>query len=131
MENKWKNQNFFKAAKNAFNGIVYTWKTQKNLKIQFCFAVFAVILGILLKISNIEWLILVTTIFVVFITELFNTAIETVVDLYTQEYNEKAKIAKDVAAGAVSLMAICSVLIGIILFGGKIIQIILEYIVVK
>ena len=124
MENKWKNQSFLKALKNAFNGVIYTWNTQRNLKIQAFFAIMATVLGIILKRSNIGWMILLITIFIVFITELFNTAIETVVDLYTEEYNEKAKIAKDVAAGAVSLMAICSVLIGIIVFGRRILEII-------
>ena len=126
MENNWKNQNFFKALKNSLNGIIYTLKTQRNLKIQLSFAVLAIIFGFLFKISNIEWMILIITIFMVLITELFNTAVETVVDLYTEEYNEKAKIAKDVAAGAVTLMAICSIIIGIILFGTKIIQIIIS-----
>ena len=122
MENKWKNQNFFKALKNAINGMIYTWKTQKNIKFQLCFAVIAIALGFLFQISNMEWIVLISTIFLVLVTELFNTSIETVVDLYTEEYNEKAKIAKDVSAGAVLLMAICSVFVGILLFGTKIIE---------
>ena len=122
MENKWKNQNFFKAFQNALNGIGYTCKTQRNIKIQILFALSAIVLGIVLKITSVEWMILILTIFLVFITELLNTAIETVVDLYTTEYNEKAKIAKDVSAGAVTLMAICSVVIGIFLFGARIIN---------
>ena len=126
MENKWKNQNFFGALKNAINGIIYTWKTQRNLKIQLCIALMAILLGILFQISSTEWMILIITIFIVGITELFNTAIEKVVDLYTEEYNEKAKIAKDVAAGAVLLMAVCSVFVGIILFGTKILEMILR-----
>ena len=121
-ENKWKNQNFFKALKNAINGIIYTWNTQRNFKIQIVFALIAILLGILLKLSNIEWVILIIIIFLVLITELLNTAIETVVDLYTMEYNEKAKIAKDASAGAVTLIAICSVIVGIFLFGTKIIE---------
>ena len=123
MENKWKNQNFFKALKNALNGIGYTIKTQRNIKIQLCFAIFAIIFGFLFKISNIEWMILTTIIFLVLITELFNTAIETVVDLYTEEYNEKAKIAKDVSAGAVLIMSICSLITGTVLFIPKLIEI--------
>ena len=125
MQNEWKNQKFSKALKNAINGIIYTSKTQRNVKIQFVFAILAVGLGIFLKLSQIEWCILVINIFLVFITELFNTAIETVVDLYTSEYNEKAKIAKDIAAGAVTLMAICSIIIGILLFGAKILKILI------
>lgn len=128
MENEWKNQKFFKALKNALNGIMYTLKTQRNLKIQIVFAILAVIFGFVLKINSVEWLILILTIFFVFFAELFNTAIETAVDLYTLEYNEKAKIAKDVAAGAVTISAICSIFIGIGLFGIKILNILLALI---
>lgn len=118
--NKWKNKNFLNAFKNAFNGIRYTIKTQNNIKIQLCFTIIVILLGIFLKLNFIEWGILILTIFGVLVSELINTAIETTVDLYTEEYNEKAKIAKDAASGAVLLMAICSVVIGIILFGTKI-----------
>ena len=52
MENKWKNQNFFKALKNALNGIGYTWKTQRNLKIQFLFAIIAIICGFVFNFSS-------------------------------------------------------------------------------
>ena len=124
MENKWKNPNFFQALKNSINGISYTLKTQRNIKIQSVFAILVIIIGFILKISLIEWMILIITIFSVFVSELFNTAIEKVVDLYTEEYNEKAKIAKDVASGAVSLIAVCSVLIGVLIFGVRIIKLI-------
>lgn len=124
MVNKWKNQNFFQAFKNAINGIMYTGKTQRNIKIQLIFAILVIILGFFLHISLIEWIILIITMFSVLVAELFNTAIETVVDLYTEEYNEKAKIAKDVASGAVLLMAVCSVIVGILLLGVKIIKLI-------
>lgn len=120
MDNKWKNQSFFSALKNSFNGIFYTIKTQRNIKIQLCFAILAVALGAFLELTNVEWGILILTIFGVFFSELINTALETTVDLYTEEYNEKAKIIKDIAAGGVTLMAICSVIIGIILFLPKI-----------
>ena len=125
MENKWKNQTFFKALKNALNGIIYTIKTQRNIKIQSSIAIIAILCGFLFNLTNTEWVILTITIFLVLITELFNTAIETVVDMYTEEYNEKAKIAKDVSSGAVLMMSICSVCIGLILFVPKIIKLFL------
>lgn len=118
----WKKQNFFEASKNSLNGIVYTIKNEKNIKIQLVIAILAVVLGVLLKISLIEWVILVITIFIVIISELINTAIENTVDLITKEYNEKAKIAKDVAAGAVLISAVNSIIVGIIIFGTKIIS---------
>ena len=123
-ENKWKNQSFLNALKNALNGIKYTFKTQRNLKIQIVFAILAIILGLFLKLSITEWVILSLTIFLVLIVELINTAIETTVDMFTMEYNEKAKNAKDASAGAVTLMAIASIVVGIFLFIPKIINLI-------
>ena len=117
----WKKQNFFKAFKNSLNGIFYTLKKERNIKIQLIIGILAVVLGVLLKISLIEWTILGITMFIVIVSELINTAIENTVDLITTEYNEKAKIAKDVAAGAVLIAAMNSVIVGILIFGTKII----------
>lgn len=122
MENKWKNKNFFQSLKNALNGVKFVWQYGNNIKIQVVFGIFAIILGIILKLSKIEFAILILTIFIVLICEVFNTAIEKLVDLYTLEYNEIAKIIKDIAAGAVTLSAIMSIIIGIILFLPKIIN---------
>lgn len=124
MENKWKNPNFFKSLKNALNGIKEVIKTGRNIKIQIAFAIFAIIMGIVLKINNIETLILVLTIFFVLVSEFLNTAIEMLADLYTTEYNEKIKVLKDIGAGAVLLSAIASVIIGIIIFLPKILNLI-------
>ena len=120
MENKWKNQNFFQSLKNAINGILYIIKNGKNIKIQLTFAIFAIIIGITLKITNIEFLILILTILFVLVSEFMNTAIEDLSDLYTTKYNEKIKIIKDVGAGAVTLSAIASICVGLILFLPKI-----------
>ena len=80
------------------------------------------ILGIVLKISGVEWAILALSVFLVLGTEMMNTAVEAAVDLYTEEYNEKAKIAKDVAAGAVVLTALNAVIVSYFLFADKIIE---------
>lgn len=125
MDDNWKNKNFFVALKNALNGIKYVFVQERNLKIQFVFAILATILGLILKINLTEWAIIVLLIFVVFLSELFNTAIETVVNMITTEYNEKAKIAKDVAAGGVTIVAIASVIVGIIIFLPKILKIVM------
>ena len=119
MESKWKNKNFFVALKNALNGIKYVFKTQRNIRIQLFFAIIVIVLGIILKCNYIEFVI---TICGVFLAEFFNTAIESAIDGYTQEYNEKAKISKDVAAGAVTLIATASVIIGLIIFLPKILN---------
>ena len=124
MENKWKNPNFFQSLKNALNGIKEIIKTGRNIKIQIVFAILAVVMGIVLKINNIEALILVLTIFFVIVSEFMNTAIEMLADLYSTEYNEKIKILKDIGAGAVALSAIASVIVGIIMFLPKILNLI-------
>lgn len=125
MENNWKNKNFFLALKNALNGIKYVFVNEKNLKIQLLIGIIVVLFGLLLKISLIEWGIVVTIIFMVFFSEIVNTAIENVVDMITIEYSEKAKIAKDISAGGVTLVAITSVIIGLIIFLPKILKIVL------
>lgn len=122
--NEWKNKNFFEALKNALNGLKYAIKTQKDLKIQIFIAIIVIIMSILLKISKIEMIIITISIFLVIFAEVMNTAIEKTVDLVTQEYNEIAKIAKDISAGAVLVLAINSIIIGLYIFGDKIINII-------
>lgn len=123
MEKKWKNKNFFGALKNAFNGIRYVFRNERNIKIQLIFALLAILLSLILKINLIEFSVIILTIFFVLAFEFINTSIEVIVDMYTTEYNEKAKIAKDVAASAVTLTSICSLIIGCFIFLPKILQI--------
>jgi len=82
----------------------------------------AVVFGFIFRIENYEWLALVIVIGFVFILEIINTAIETLVDLYTEEYHHLAKVAKDTAAGAVMVAAIMSVCVGLMIFLPKIIN---------
>ena len=119
---KWHNKDFLKAFKFASSGIFYTLSTQRNLKIQMIFAILAIIFGVLFKISTIEWALLVFAIMFVLFAEMMNTAIESVVDLCTEEFNEKAKIAKDVAAGAVLMSSLNSIIIGVLIFLEKIVE---------
>ena len=116
------NKNFIEAWKNAFSGIVYAFKTQRNLRIQLIAGIIVVILGIVLKISSSEWAILSLAVFLVLGSEMMNTALETAVDLTTEEYHIKAKLAKDTAAGAVVLASINAVVVSYFLFADKIIQ---------
>jgi len=111
-----KNKNFIDAFKKAVSGIIYSIKTQKNVRIQIVIAVIVIILGFIFKLNAVEWLFVCFAIMFVIATEVMNTAVETVVNMYTNKYNELAKIAKDVAAGAVLLAALNSVIVaGIII----------------
>lgn len=104
----------------AIDGIRYTIKTQPNMRVHLGVGMIAVAAGIAFRIASYEWLALVIVISFVFILEIINTAIETLVDLYTEEYHHLAKVAKDTAAGAVMVAAIMSVCVGLIIFLPKI-----------
>ena len=120
------NSNFLEALTNAVFGIRHIFRTQINIKLQTIIAIIVIILAFVLKFSKIEFLFLIFTIAFVLFAEAINTAIEATVDLYTKEYHPKAKIAKDVAAGAVIIAVLNSIITGIILFGSKILDIIMK-----
>lgn len=107
--------------KYAFEGIKSSLRTERNIKIHFSMMVLVIVAGILLDISTYEWMICIILFGMVIGGELVNTAIEEVTDLVTTEINPKAKLAKDIAAGAVLIMAITSAIIGLIIFIPKII----------
>ncbi len=106
----------------AFSGIKTAIKNEPNVRIHLMIAVSAIILAILLKFRPVEWIILLFTIAFVLILELINTSLEVLVDIVSPEVNEKAKIAKDISAAAVFVSAFLSVIIGVFLFGPKILS---------
>ena len=106
--------------KYAFEGIGEAWKTEQNLKIHFVIMALVIIAGFMFKISAMEWIVCLLLFAIVISLELINTAIETTVDIAMPDINEKAKYAKDIAAGAVLFSAIISVIIGLIIFLPKI-----------
>lgn len=111
-----KNKNFIEAWKKAFSGIWYAIRTQRNIKVQLIIAVIVIAISIYFQLNAIEWSIIIFATMLVIVIEVVNTAIETVVDLYIKEYHPLAKIAKDVAAGAVVLAALNAVIIAILIF---------------
>ena len=117
---KWKSPNFFVALKHSVDGIKYTIRSERNIKIQLIFAFCAIVFGIFLKLSLIEFVLLILTIALVLFAEFVNTAVEFLFDLYSEEYHEKIKYGKDIASGAVLITSIVSVIVGIILFLPKI-----------
>ncbi len=120
MQQPQSNKNMINSFKYAFNGIYLALKKEKNMKIHFIIMLLVIIAGIIFKISAYEWIMCITQFGIVISLELLNTAIETTVDIAMPEINEKAKIAKDVAAGAVLVAAISAVIVGLIIFVPKI-----------
>lgn len=105
----------------AFKGIDDVIEHEPNMKIHVVVAILVVIMAFILKVSIIEWIILVLLIGAVLAAETINTTVENLVDMYTKEYDEKAKVVKDTAAGTVLILAITSAIIGLIIFIPKII----------
>jgi diacylglycerol kinase len=107
--------------KNAFAGLRWAFATQPNFLIHAFFAIFALLLGAILKISQTEWLILTFTIVWAFSIEMANTALEAICDLITTEWRREIKIAKDVSAGMMLLVAFGSIVVGLIIFAPKLV----------
>lgn len=106
----------------AFKGIAHVFVSQINFRIHVLAAIFALFLGFYLDINYTEWALLTITISLVFAAELINSSIEYLTDLVSPEWNEKAGKIKDMAAAAVLILAISSVVIAFLLFGPKIIE---------
>jgi diacylglycerol kinase (ATP) len=108
----------------AFNGIWRAAATQLNFRVHLVAAVVAVYGGWALHISPNEWMWIILCIGLVLAAELFNTAVEFLTDLVSPEYNKKAGLVKDMSAGAVLVVAICAVIIGLIIFAPKLLVLI-------
>ena len=103
----------------AFEGIFTGIRKERNMKIHCTVAALVMIAGLILRISPVEWCICLGLFGMVMSLELVNTAVESVVDLVTQERKPLAKIAKDTAAGAVLIAAIMAAIAGLIIFVPK------------
>lgn len=117
-----KNKKLINSFKYAFNGIKLSLKNERNMKIHFSIMILVIIGGLLFKLNTFEWLECISCFACVIGSEMFNTAIENLVDLKTKEKNEIAKIVKDISAGAVLIFAIRSIIVGFIIFIPKIIN---------
>ena len=100
----------------AFRGLRFAFQSEHNLWVHTVAALMAIVLSFILEISHHEWMVIILVTGGVFVTELFNSAIESMVDLFSPELNEKAGRIKDIAAGAVLMAAMVAVAAGLIVF---------------
>ncbi|OYD07672.1 diacylglycerol kinase family protein [Paludifilum halophilum] len=100
----------------ALEGLKYTWVSQRNMRIHFLTALGVLLLSLYFPLNKWEVLLLFLCILLVLVAELFNTAVEAVVDMVTEGFHPLAKVAKDVAAGAVFLSAGVAVVVGVSIF---------------
>lgn len=107
---------------HASDGLRYALHTQANVRVHFVIGVGVLLAGNSIGLSLLELAIVGLTICLVIFAELTNTVVEVVVDLVTSEYHPLAKVAKDVAAGAVLWTALMSVVTGVLVMGPHLIR---------
>ena len=115
----------------AIEGIIYTIKTQRNMRLHFLFAILIILVSIFLQLEKIELLVICSAVALVLICEMFNTAIEKIIDLITPDFHPLARIIKDVAAGCVLISTIFAVIAGYLVFSKYLINFELEQILLR
>ena len=109
-----------KSFMHAVEGLVYILKYHYNAQLIFVLAIIAAAFGIALKVTYLEMLILLVTITLVFVAEIFNTMVEEVTDLVTEKkYHPAAKTIKDISAAAVLIASLLSLAVGYSVFGQR------------
>lgn len=120
LDNVHKNKTWFSATKNAINGIIHAFKTERNLRIDYAIGALVFFISLFFDFSRLELICLVITIGFVIFAEMINSVVEYVVNLITEDYNLNAKAAKDIAAGGVLFASGISVVVAYLLFVDKI-----------
>jgi diacylglycerol kinase (ATP) len=104
----------------AFQGVIHVLRTQRNMRVHVVIAATVLIAAIVLGVSRLELIALLLSIAFVLITEMINTAVEGAIDVATTSFDPMAKLAKDIAAGAVLIAAVNAIAVGYLVFSGAI-----------
>lgn len=107
---------FQTSIKNAIEGVIHVFRTQRHMRFHFVVAALIVLAGSLMSLRREQWALLYFAMALVFLTEILNTAIEACVDLFTDSYHALARIAKDIAAGAVLVATALAALVALLVF---------------
>jgi diacylglycerol kinase (ATP) len=113
-------RNLLESFNFAFEGIIHVLRTQRNLRIHFLAAVIVLAVAVVVSVSKLELIALLLAISFVLITEMINSAIEQAIDVATTSFDPLAKLAKDIAAGAVLIATVNAVAIGYLVFSGQV-----------
>ena len=103
----------------AIEGVIHVVRTQRNMRIHFAIAVAVLVIAVAVGVSRIELIALLLSITFVLVAEMINTAVEGTIDAATTSFDPMAKLAKDIAAGAVLIAAVNAVAVGYLVFAGK------------
>ncbi len=121
-----KNKTFKQSLSYAISGITRLLRSERNARFHLAATIMMILVATFVHISLIEWLFIILAIFMVWIAETFNTALEQVFDLVEPGENGLVKAGKDISAGAVLLTAILSAIIGLIILGPPILRYLLS-----
>jgi diacylglycerol kinase len=105
----------------AFHGFAYGVRTQRNLQIHLVMSAAVAGAGLFFRVSRLEWMAIALCIGLMWTAELLNTSVEVLVDLLSPEYHERARVAKDVAAAGVLCAALAAAVVGVIVFGPRLV----------
>jgi diacylglycerol kinase (ATP) len=103
----------------AIEGVIHVLRTQRNMRIHFAIAVAVLVIAVAVGVSRLELIVLLLSITFVLVAEMINTAVEGTIDAATTSFDPMAKLAKDIAAGAVLISAVNAVAVGYLVFAGK------------
>jgi diacylglycerol kinase (ATP) len=103
----------------AIEGVIHVLRTQRNMRIHFAVAVVVIVIAAAVGVSKIELIALLISIAFVLVAEMINTAVESAIDAATTSFDPMAKLAKDIAAGAVLIASVNAVAVGYLVFAGK------------
>jgi diacylglycerol kinase (ATP) len=110
----------FESFNNAFEGVIHVLRTQRNMRIHFLIAAAVLVVAVAVGVRRFELIALLLSIAFVLISEMINTAIEHTVDVATTTFDPMAKLAKDIAAGAVLIASVNAVAVGYLVFADRI-----------
>jgi diacylglycerol kinase (ATP) len=116
----WRPPNVLDSFNFAFEGIIHVLRTQRNMRIHFAVAVVVLVAALVVDVSKIELIALLISITFVLIAEMLNTAVEGAIDIATTSFDPMAKLAKDIAAGAVLIATMNALAVGYLVFSGKV-----------
>ena len=114
--NIFKVNGFRSSLRIAIRGILYLFLYHRNMRIIFMLGIAAILLGFYFNLKGIELIALSITVTLVFMAEIFNTAVELMLDAITEKYHAKIKLVKDIAAGIVVITCMNAAVIGYVLF---------------
>ncbi len=110
----------FDSFNHAFEGIIHTLRTQRNMRIHLAVAFVVLVTALIVNVTKLELIALLISITFVLIAEMINTAVEAAIDIATTSFDPMAKLAKDIAAGSVLIASVNAMAVGYLVFAGKV-----------